>query len=128
MRCQADAPSIAAASNRHPVDAHDRREVDDRAVAGALPEVRQGDDDRPRARRAVDLDRLAAGLLDEAVERAVVVVQKVERDDADEHDRDEVRQEHDALLIFLKYFSRISLSMIAKEIARMFPSTMNARL
>ena len=31
-------------------------------------------------------------------------------------------------VIFLKYFSRISLSMTANEIARTLPSTMNARL
>ena len=33
-----------------------------------------------------------------------------------------------AWLIFLKYLSRISLSMIAIAICRMFPRTMNARL
>ena len=54
------------------------------------------------ARGAVDLDRVAAGLLDQRVERAGVVVQEVERDDADQHGRDEERQEHRGLADLLE--------------------------
>ncbi|MNE38562.1 hypothetical protein D3C80_1324660 [compost metagenome] len=88
------------------VDPHNGSQIDYRSISQALPDLNDNNDDRPDPGGAVEIEFFHAQRSEHIIEYAIVKIEQVIDDGADNNHRDKIRHEHQRLRGFNEPFKR----------------------